>query len=47
MTIALGRCHMTFYASKMKEILSLPEGFKHRYMLSAMKNMMKDAGGVE
>jgi hypothetical protein len=43
-TIALGRCYMTFYAGKMKEILSLPEGFKRRYMLSAMKNMMKDYG---
>jgi len=43
-TIALGRCYMTFYASKMREILSLPEGFKRRYMLSAMKNMMKDYG---
>jgi len=43
-TIALGRCYMTFYASKMKEIMSLPEGFKRRYMLSAMKNMMKDYG---
>jgi anaerobic magnesium-protoporphyrin IX monomethyl ester cyclase len=43
-TIALGRCYMTFYASKMKEILALPEGFKRRYMLSAMKNMMKDYG---
>ena len=43
-TVALGRCYMTFYASKMKEILSLPEGFKRRYMLSAMKNMMKDYG---
>jgi len=28
----------------MREILSLPEGFKRRYMLSAMKNMMKDYG---
>jgi anaerobic magnesium-protoporphyrin IX monomethyl ester cyclase len=43
-TIALGRCYMTFYASKMKEIMALPEGFKRRYMLSAMKNMMKDYG---
>ena len=43
-TIALGRCYMTFYAAKMKEILSLPEGFKRRYMLSAMKEMMKDYG---
>jgi len=43
-TIALGRCYMTFYAAKMKEILALPEGFKRRYMLSAMKQMMKDYG---
>jgi anaerobic magnesium-protoporphyrin IX monomethyl ester cyclase len=43
-TIALGRCYMTFYASKMKEILALPDGFKRRYMLSAMKEMMKDYG---
>jgi hypothetical protein len=35
---------MTFYASKMKEIMALPEGFKRRYMLSAMKEMMKDYG---
>lgn len=43
-TIALGRCYMTFYGSKMKEIMALPEGFKRRYMLSAMKEMMKDYG---
>jgi anaerobic magnesium-protoporphyrin IX monomethyl ester cyclase len=43
-TIALGRCYMTFYASKMKEIMALPDGFKRRYMLSAMKQMMKDYG---
>ena len=43
-TIALGRCYMTFYASKTKEIMALPEGFKRRYMLSAMKEMMKDYG---
>jgi anaerobic magnesium-protoporphyrin IX monomethyl ester cyclase len=43
-TIALGRCYMTFYANKMSEILSLPDGFKRRYMLSAMKQMMKDYG---
>lgn len=42
--IALGRCYMTFYANKMTEILSLPDGFKRRYMLSAMKQMMKDYG---
>ncbi len=43
-TIALGRCYMIFYANKMTEILSLPDGFKRRYMLSAMKQMMKDYG---
>lgn len=43
-TVALGRCYMTFYASKMTEILALPDGFKRRYMLSAMKQMMKDYG---
>jgi len=43
-TIALGRCYMVFYANKMTEILSLPEGFKRSYMLSAMKEMMKDYG---
>jgi anaerobic magnesium-protoporphyrin IX monomethyl ester cyclase len=43
-SLALGRCYMTFYAAKMKEILSLPDGFKRRYMLSAMKEMMKDYG---
>jgi anaerobic magnesium-protoporphyrin IX monomethyl ester cyclase len=43
-SIALGRCYMTFYAAKMKEILALPDGFKRRYMLSAMKEMMKDYG---
>ena len=43
-TIALGRCYMAFYANKMTEILSLPDGFKRSYMLSAMKQMMKDYG---
>lgn len=43
-TIALGRCYMIFYANKMTEILALPEGFKRSYMLSAMKQMMKDYG---
>ncbi len=43
-TIALGRCYMTFYANKMNEILALPEGFKRNYMLSAMKVMMRDYG---
>ena len=43
-TIALGRCYMTFYAAKMNEVLALPDGFKRRYMLSAMREMMKDYG---
>jgi anaerobic magnesium-protoporphyrin IX monomethyl ester cyclase len=43
-SIALGRCYMTFYAAKMKEIVALPDGFKRRYMLSAMKQMMRDYG---
>ena len=43
-TIALGRCYMTFYANKVTDILALPDGFKRRYMLSAMKTMMKDYG---
>jgi anaerobic magnesium-protoporphyrin IX monomethyl ester cyclase len=37
---ALGRCYMEFYAKKMPEILALPDGFKRRYMLSAMREMM-------
>lgn len=43
-SLALGRCYMTFYAAKTKEIMALPDGFKRRYMLSAMKEMMKDYG---
>ena len=43
-SLALGRCYMTFYAAKMKEIIALPDGFKRRYMLSAMKQMMRDYG---
>lgn len=44
MLAALGRCYMTFYAAKMPEVLALPDGFKRRYMMSAMKAMMKDYG---
>ena len=40
-TIALGRCYMTFYAKKLPQVLSLPDGFKRRYMLSAFREMMK------
>ena len=43
-TIALGRCYMTFYSNKMIEVLALPDGFKRRYMLSAFQQMMKDYG---
>lgn len=38
---ALGKCYMEFYASKMTEVLALPDGFKRRYMLSAFHEMMK------
>lgn len=41
---ALGVCYMTFYANKMKEVLTLPDGFKRRYMLSAFSEMMRDYG---
>lgn len=43
-TRALGKCYMTFYSRKMREVLALPDGFKRRYMLSAFKQMMKDYG---
>ncbi len=43
-TGALGKCYMTFYSRKMREVLALPDGFKRRYMLSAFKQMMKDYG---
>ena len=38
----LARCYMTFYGNKMKEVMTLPEGFKRDYMMSAFKAMMKD-----
>jgi anaerobic magnesium-protoporphyrin IX monomethyl ester cyclase len=40
-TLALGKCYMTFYGNKMTDILTLPDGFKRRYMLSAFQEMMK------
>ncbi|MDZ4168898.1 MAG: cobalamin-dependent protein [Coriobacteriia bacterium] len=43
-TRALGKCYMSFYAKKMKDVLALPDGFKRRYMLSAFQQMMKDYG---
>lgn len=43
-TKALGQCYMKFYASKMKEVFALPDGFKRRYMLSALKLMMHAHG---
>jgi anaerobic magnesium-protoporphyrin IX monomethyl ester cyclase len=41
---ALGRCYMSFYARKLPEVMALPDGFKRRYMLSAMREMMKGYG---
>jgi anaerobic magnesium-protoporphyrin IX monomethyl ester cyclase len=41
---ALGRCYMRFYAQKMPRVLALPDGFKRRYMLSALREMMKGYG---
>jgi anaerobic magnesium-protoporphyrin IX monomethyl ester cyclase len=38
---ALGRCYMSFYAHKLPEVKALPDGFKRRYMMSAMREMMK------
>ncbi len=43
-TIALGRCYMEFYATKIPEIQALPDGFKRRYLLSACKEMMAAYG---
>lgn len=40
-TIALGKCYMSFYGPKMLEVAKLPDSFKRRYMLSAGKEMMK------
>lgn len=39
--IALGKCYMSFYANKMTEIIALPDGFKKRYMMGALREMMK------
>ncbi len=39
-TIALGKCYMSFYSHKMIEVFALPDGFKRRYMMSAFKAMM-------
>lgn len=43
-TRALGKCYMTFYSNKAREVHAMPDGFKRRYMLSAFKQMMKDYG---
>lgn len=40
-TIALGKCYMSFYANKMIEVVKMPDGFKRRYMMGAFKEMMK------
>ena len=41
---ALGRCYMKFYANKMKEVFAMPDGFKRRYMTSALRLMMEAHG---
>jgi anaerobic magnesium-protoporphyrin IX monomethyl ester cyclase len=41
---ALGRCYMSFYAHKLPEVLAMPDGFKRRYMMSAMREMMRGFG---
>jgi anaerobic magnesium-protoporphyrin IX monomethyl ester cyclase len=38
---ALARCYMSFYARKLPEVMAMPDGFKRRYMLSAMREMMR------
>jgi len=43
-SVALGKCYMSFYAAKMREVIALPDGFKRRYMLSAFQEMMKGYG---
>ncbi len=43
-TKALGQCYMKFYKQKGKEIFALPDGFKRRYMMSALKLMMEAHG---
>ena len=39
---ALVKCYMEFYSHKMKEVLSLEDGFKKDYLMSAFRLMMKD-----
>jgi len=43
-SVALGKCYMSFYAEKLPQVLALPDGFKRRYMLSAFREMMKSYG---
>jgi anaerobic magnesium-protoporphyrin IX monomethyl ester cyclase len=43
-TRSLGKCYMSFYRNKMKEVQGLEEGFRKEYLLSAFKLMMKDYG---
>lgn len=38
----LARCYMSFYLPKMSRVLTMPDGFKRRYMLSAFNAMMKE-----
>ncbi len=43
-TLALGKCYMTFYANKMRQVITMPDSFQKRYMMSAFKEMMKGYG---
>ncbi|GAB4292914.1 MAG: radical SAM protein [Myxococcota bacterium] len=40
---AIVECYRDFYISKFKEIYSMPDGFKRRYLLSSMKLIMKSS----
>jgi anaerobic magnesium-protoporphyrin IX monomethyl ester cyclase len=43
-TVAMGKCYMTFYANKMREVVAMPDSFHKRYMMSAFKAMMRGYG---
>jgi anaerobic magnesium-protoporphyrin IX monomethyl ester cyclase len=40
-TMALGKCYMTFYAKRMKDVVAMPDNYQKRYMMGAFKAMMK------
>ena len=43
-TQALGQCYMKFYRAKMQEVFGLPDRFKKRSMMSALRLMMTAHG---